>query len=166
MMRRLRQSDADLLREAYNWDVGRPSWYVEADHVFNSGSVDDLVAQLGDPQRAFIGLWDSNEQLTAIILVQHHGSGRYEGHLLAQRGADLQLIAVAIRSLLVDLLQYGLTEACCWVAERNISVKRLCDIVGFQPDGVVMWRGAYRNRAIKWLRYFITREQLTISKAA
>lgn len=164
MIRRLRQADVDLLREAWRWDATRPTWYRQADAVFNCGSADDLVAQLDDPNRVFIGVWA--ECLMAIIIIQHHGSGRYEGHLMARRGADLVLIGTTIHGLLCDLLDYELKEASCWVAERNTSVKQLCGIVGFQPDGVAMWRGSYRGRVIKWHRYSIQREQLLMDKAA
>ena len=162
MIRRLRQSDTDLLREAYRWDRGRPSWYIEMDRVFNGGSEDDFIAQLDDPQRAFIGVWDNDDHFTAVILIRHHGSGRYEGHLMARKGTDAQLVSVAIQSLLHDLLDYGLVEAHCWVAERNIGIRRLCANIQFQPDGVSMWRGSYRNRVIKWQRYSIQREQIQL----
>ena len=165
MIRRLTTADAPLLREACDWDTTRPTWYRQMDAVFNCGSLDDFITQLADPQRAFIGLWDGAVP-TAIIIIQHHGSGRYEGHLMARRGTDPQLVAVSIRSLLHDLLDYGLVEAYCWVAERNISIRRLCDTIGFQPDGVAMWRGSYRGRVIKWQRYSIQRESLLMQRAA
>lgn len=164
LIRRLTIDDADVLREAWNWDTGRPSWYRQMDQVFNRGTVEDFVIQLADPSRAFIGVW-SNE-LYAVVVIQYHGAGVFEGHLLARRGTDIEMIARVVYSLLHDLLDYGLSEAIVWVAERNTSVRKLCARIGFQPDSVWMWKGAYRNRVIKWERYSIRREQLLMNIAA
>ena len=160
MIRRLATNDADLLRQAYAWDEGRPAWYRQMDNVFNSGTVDDLIEQLNEPTTVFIGLFDPH--LSAVIIVEWKGDGLFEGHLMAKRGADIALIAATIQQVTRDLLDYGVREACCWVAERNIGVRKLCAIMAFQPDGVAMWRGSYRGRAIKWLRYVIRREQVEI----
>jgi hypothetical protein len=164
MMRRLGINDADVLREAWDWDEGRPAWYRQADRVFNRGTVGDFVAQLADTQRVFLGVW--SERLEAVILAHHHGSGIVEGHLLARRQADTALITVAGRHTIYELLDCGLTHAIVWVAERNIGVRRLCVNIGFEPDGVVMWRGSYHGRVIKWVRHSIRREQLLMDVAA
>jgi hypothetical protein len=166
VIRRLRSEDVELLREAYEWDRGRPTWYMEMDHVFNRGSEDDLVALLDDPACAFIGIWTDNTQLTAVILIHHHGSGIVEGHLLARRGADTELLTVAVRHILRELFDCGLTQAFAWVAERNIGVRKLCVNMAMLPDGVVMWRGSYRGRVIKWIRHSVQREQLLMQQAA
>jgi hypothetical protein len=164
MIRRLVVDDEELLREAWAWDADRPSWYRQMDAAFNRGSVDDLVEQLTDRRKVFMGVFDPS--LTAIVVIEQHGDGVYEGHLMARRGANPMLIATVIQSLLTDLCDYGLTQACCWIAERNTSVRKLCSTIGFQPNGVVMWRGSYRGRAIKWVCHSIRREQIITSKAA
>jgi len=164
LIRRLTVADADLLRLAYEWDRGRAQWYVEMDRVFNSGSVDDLLAKLSDVNHAFIGVFDP--ALTAIVIIQHHEQGQFEGHLMARRGANLQLIKSVISYLLYDLLNLGLSEAFVWVAEKHRSVRKLCANIQFQPDGLVMYKGAYRRRVIKWIRYSIQREQILMAQAA
>lgn len=164
MIRRLTVKDVGLLREAWNWDHGRPSWYVAMDSVFNGGTVDDFIESVEHPATVAIGVFDP--LLTAIVIIEHHGSGLFEGHLMAKRGASPAVLVTVIEQLLHDLLDYGLTEACCWIAEKNRSVRKLCANIGFQPDGVSMYKGAYRGRVIRWLRYSIQREQLTAAKAA
>lgn len=164
LIRRLTIDDADILREAWGWDAGRPAWYRDMDAVFNAGTVDNLMAQLADPARVFIGVWD--DTLHGVIIAEWKGSGYVEGHLLARRQADTQLLSVAIRHVLLDLTNHGLTHAFAWVAERNIGVRRLCVNIGLQPDGVIMWRGAYHGKPIKWLRHSVQREQLIMQQAA
>ena len=158
MIRRLTVADTDLLRAAYAWDTDRPMWYRQADAVFNSGTDDNLIQQLTEPANVFVGLFDPD--LSAVVIIEWRGDGLFEGHLMAKRGANVELIAATIQQLIHDLLDFGMTEACCWVAERNIGIRRMCVNIGFQPDGVAMWRGSYRSRAIKWVRYFIQREQV------
>jgi hypothetical protein len=162
MIRRLNIDDTELLREACRWDMGRPSWYMQMDAVFNSGTEDDLMAQLGDFSKAFIGVWDEGE-FTAVVIIEQQGE-QAEGHLMARTGTDPHLLEVVIGQLLDDLFNLGLREACCWIAERNTSVRKLCDNIGFRPDGYSMYKGAYRGRVIRWLRYCIQRAQ--VSKAA
>ena len=162
MIRRLTIEDANLLREAWQWDESRPSWFKQMDNVFNSGTVDDLVAQV--EKSAFIGIF--SPQLSAIIIVEQHAGGSYEAHLMAQRGVDPAVIIAVGQQLIYDMLDYGLSEAVVWIAEKNRSIRKLCANIGFQPDGVTMYKGAYRGRVIKWLRYSIQREQLITSKAA
>lgn len=164
MMRRLHPGDEDVLRLAWSWDEGRPVWYGQMDRVFNNGSSEDFLAQLGDPLKAFIGVW--GDEMEGVIIAEWKGGGFVEGHLLARRRADTQLLTVAIRATLIDLLNCGLTHAFSWVAERNTGVRNLCVSIGMQPDGVAMWRGSYRGRVIKWLSHSIQREQLLINMAA
>lgn len=163
-MRRLGQGDEELLREAWNWTDTTPTWFQDADKVFASGKVDDLLAQLRDRDKWFIGVFD--EGLSAVIAVERHGSGQFEGHLLARRRANPEMIALAIEQLLYDLLDCGLTEAFCWVAEKNLGVRKLCAKMEMKPDGFVMFKGAYRGRVIRWLRHSITRDQLLMAQAA
>lgn len=164
MLRRLTHEDKDLLRQAYYWDSLTPRWFREADAVFNTGSADDLIAQLEDRVKWFIGIFDPH--LQAVIIVENHGDGQFEGHLMARRDADVQLIALTIDHLLHDLLTFGLTEAFVWVAEKHRGMRKLCANIQFQPDGVSMYKGAYHGRVIKWLRYSITRERLLMAEAA
>lgn len=165
MIRRLTSDDADLLRLAYSWDEGRARWYREADNVFNSGPVENLIAQLDDSRKCFVGIWDGDE-LAAVIIIDCQHEGQFEGHLMAKSNANTTLIQFAIEHLLHELLQFGLEEVYVWIAKRNQGVRKLCSAAGFAPDGVVMYRGAYHNRVIKWLRYSVQREQILMAKAA
>jgi hypothetical protein len=163
-MRRLVTDDEDVLREAWAWDADRPIWYRQADGVFNCGGVDDLVSQLADSSRVFIGVW--SDVLEGVVIAEWKGGGYVEGHLLARPRADTELLGVAIQRVLLDLTNYGLTHAFAWVAERNIGIRRLCANIALQPDGVVMWRGSYHGKPIKWLRHSVQREQLLMQQVA
>jgi hypothetical protein len=169
MIRRLTSDDAALLRKAYSWDEGRPLWYRQMDAVFNSGSVGDLITQLNDARYAFIGVWDDDE-FVSVIIVDQHDAGQFEGHLMTRTGTDVALIQTVIQHLLVDLLNFGLAETFVWIAEKNRGVRKLCGTIGFQPDGLAMYRGTYRgksrDRVIKWIRYSIQREQILMAQAA
>lgn len=164
MLKRLTSEDSALLREAWAWDEGRPSWYTQMDKVFSLGTVEDFIAQLDDKRNAFIGVFD--EGLAAIILVVWAGEGRFTAHLLARPKADLNLVTKAAERVLYDMLDFGLMEASIWIAERNKSIRKLSASIGMLPDGIVMWKGSYRGRIIKWLRHSVKREQLLVSKAA
>lgn len=164
MIRRLTPDDADLLREACAWDEDRPLWYRQMDAVFNSGPVEQLIEKLGNATYWFVGVF--NPALEAIVIVENHGQGLFEGHLMARRGANGELIAATIQQLLYDLTDCGLGEAFVWVAARHLSVRQICSSIGLVPDGIVMYKGAYRGRVIRWLRHSIRREELLIAKAA
>jgi len=158
MIRRLQLPDDEpLLREASRWDARHPSWYRDMDKVFNSGTEDDFIALAQNSTNAMIGVFDNNS-LIGVILVQMPEPYIHEGHLLARRGADKLLLTTALVTTISDLFNLGMVEAFCWVAERNTPVRQICDRIGMIHDGVVMWRGSYRGRVIKWLRYSIRRE--------
>ena len=164
MIRRLLQGDEDLLREAYRWSRDAPTWFQDADKVFNRGTEDNFVSQLADLRRWFVGIF--NPSLEAIIVVEWKGNGQFEGHLLAHRRAVTEMIGAAISQLLFDLLDCGMQEAFVWVAARNKPIQKLCANIGFLPDGIVMWKGSYRGRVIRWLRHSVQRDQLLMENAA
>ena len=163
MIRRLEQGDEELLHEAWHWSDGAPTWFQDADKVFNQGEL-DAVAQLANRRKWFIGVFD--ERLQAVIIIEWRGHGQFEGHLMTRRRADIQEICHAAVQVTYDLLDCGLVEGYVWVAEKNLGVRKLCSTIGFLPDGVIMYRGAYRGRLIKWLRYSIQRESLLMENAA
>jgi SAM-dependent methyltransferase len=162
-MRRLTLDDTRLIRTAYRWDASRPRWYREMDGVFGL-TEDELVKQVTEARNMFMGIFDG--ELIAIILVVWCGAGRFTAHLLARRHADLGLITIAARQVLHDMLDYELKEASVWVAEKNTGVHNLCANIGLLPDGVVMYKGSYRGRLIKWLRHSVQRDQLLAERAA
>lgn len=152
------------MREAWSWDAEKPLWFRQADTIFNKGTVADWVAQLADNRRWLIGVFSPG--LEAVVVVERHGNGQFEGHLTARRHADVQMITTTITYLLHDLLDMGMIEAFCWIAEKNRSVRNLCSTIGFRPDGIVMYRGAYRGRVIKWIRYSVQVEEIPAQNAA
>ena len=149
--------DPELLRLAWNWDEGRPDWFRQMDAVFSQGSVESLISQLSDPQKAFIGVF--NPDLSAVVIIEMKGNV-FEGHLMAAPHADAEDIVEAITQLSYQMLDFGMREIVVWVAEKNRPVRRICERANLYPDGVVMFKGAYRRRVIRWLRHSITREQL------
>lgn len=161
MIRRLSiPADEPLIRSAYRWDGDRPRWYREADAVFNSGTEDDFVARAATA--AYLGVFDNGE-LIGLVIVEMPTPRYHEGHLCARRGASSLKLTVACVTIVSDLLNLGMTQLSCWVAERNTSVRKICATIGLQPDGVVMWRGSHYGRAIKWVRYSIRRDQQEIT---
>ncbi len=163
MIRRLVRGDEDLLREAWGWTNGSPAWFRDADQVFNRVAL-NAEDQLADTSKWLIAVFD--HELEAVVIVDRKGSGQFEGHLMARRNANAELIASAISCVLLDLLNCGLTEAYCWVAEKNRGVRNICNQIGLRPDGIVMWKGSYRGRVIKWLRHSIRCEDLLMENAA
>ena len=163
MIRRLVSGDEDLLREAWEWTNNSPSWFRDADRVFNQTTL-NAEEQLGDRAKWFIGVFD--QELEAVVIVERKGNGQFEGHLMARRNANAELIASAINHVLADLLNYGLMEAYCWIAEKNHGVRNICNAIGLRPDGIVMWKGSYKGRVIKWLRYSVQRGDLVMENAA
>ena len=164
MMRRLTRDDEALLREAFRWDAERPQWYREMDKAFMWGDEDRFVGLVADQRYVLIGVFDP--QLVAIIIVVLEGYGLFAVHLCASRNADPDMLVVAGRSVIEDLLAYDLVEFYGWVAEKHIGLKRICSNIGLSPDGICMYKGKYRGRLIKWLRYSIRREDLLAEKAA
>lgn len=160
MIRRLHlPEDESLLRTAYKWDAAYPRWWREMDSVFNSGTEDDFLERASDPLTAHIGVFDSDD-LIALVIIATPAPTIHEGHLLAKRGANRQLITATLVTLISDLFNLGMTQAFVWVAERHTGLRELCATMGLQPDGLVMWRGSYHGRPIRWVRYSILREEV------
>lgn len=158
MIRRLLLPDDEhLLREAYQWDEQRGEWYRAVDRVFNSGTEDKFVEKAHDLRNAFVGVFEQDKMI-ALILVETPAPLFHEAHLAARRGADSTKVVAAAVQLASDLLNMGAIQISVWVAEKNRPVKQICDRIGFTHDGVVMWKGAYKGRVIKWLKYSIHRE--------
>lgn len=163
VVRRLTADDGDLLHYALTWDDDTPRWYREMDAVFNQ-TPEQLLEKLADRHYWFVGVFDP--LLQAVIIVENHGDGSFEGHLMSSRSANVELIQMTITQLLLDLLQFDLREAFVWVAKKHRSIRKLCVSIGIEPDGAVMYKGVYHGRVIHWLRHSITREQLLMTQAA
>lgn len=149
--------DEALLRTAYQWDKDFPTWWREMDRVFNSGTEDDFIERAKNPHSAYVGVFDGDD-LIALVIVETPAPSIHEGHLLAKRGANQELITTACVTMISDLFNLGMTRLFVWVAERHSALRKLCANIALQPDGLIMWRGSYHGKPIKWVRYSITRE--------
>ena len=164
MLKRLTKDDSELIREAWEWTFTSPAWFQDMDKVFSQGTAENLIEQLDDWRKVFIGVLDP--ELAAIIIIEWKAEGLFEGHLMTRRRVNVQIIEAAINQVLHDSVEFGMREAFVWIAEKNLGVRKLCATLGMRPNGVAMYKGSYRGRVIKWQRYSITREQLLIDKAA
>lgn len=157
MIRRLDpDKDESLLREAFSWDQGKPSWYRQMDRVFGPDNVEDFLKLINDPLNAFIGIF--NPQLVGLIVVALASKDRYAAHLWAKRGTGLPVLVEAGCQVLNDMFGLGMVEGFVYVAEKNRTVRRLCEAIGFSEDGIVMYRGTYRGKIIKWIRLSCSRQ--------
>lgn len=149
--------DEALFRAAYNWDKDFPKWWRQMDRVFNSGTEDDFIERAKNPHSAYVGIFDGDD-LIALVIVETPAPTIHEGHLLAKRGANQELITAACVTMISDLFNLGMTHLFVWVAERHIALRKLCANIALQPDGLIMWRGSYHGKPIRWLRFSISRE--------
>jgi len=161
LIRRLTHNDDALLREAFHWDVDRPTWYTQMDRVFSWGGEEGFVRLLDDRRNVLIGVF--NPELIAVIIVVLEDYGLFTAHLCAKRNADVDLIVQAAQTVLYDLLEFDLRELYVWVAEKHRSLKRLCSMIGMERDGIRMFKGSYRGRLICWHRYSIHVERLEVA---
>lgn len=160
MIHRLQLPDDEtLLRTAYRWDADYPRWWREMDRVFNSGTEDDFIERARNSRSAYIGVFDGDDMI-ALVIVETPAPTIHEGHLLAKRGANQELLTAACLALVSDLFSLGMTQTFVWVAERHSALKKMCVNIGLQPDGLVMWRGSHHGKPIKWVRYSIRHDEV------
>lgn len=163
--------DEHLLREAYLWDKGAPTWYRDMDSVFGPENVEDFLKTTHDPDSVFIGVFRQiglrmiRHELVGVIILAYAGERRYAAHLCAKRGANLETLAQAAIQVKEDMFDLGMIEVFVFVAERNKGVLNLCRLIGLVEDGVVMFKGTYRKKLIRWIRLSSRRLQ-KVAKAA
>ena len=165
MIRRLDPvSDEHLLREAFAWDKNRAQWYSEMDAVFGPPDADDFIKTAHEPLNMFIGIFDP--EFVGVVIVARASEWVFNTHLLAKRGVALETLVSGASQLRTDLFEMGAVEVFCYVAEKNRAVRKLCGELGMQHEGITMYRGSYRGRVIKWLKYSVRREILAMELAA
>lgn len=163
MLRRLDPvSDRELLREAFAWTADTPSWHRDMDSVFGPETADEFLEMAAET--ILVGIFDSS--IIGLIIIAPAGKDVFNSHLCAKRDAPLNMLAASAAQVMNDFLGLGMKEGFCWVAEKNRSVRSLCDTIGFQHEGVVMYKGVYKNRLIKWLRYSVRPEVKQVEIAA
>jgi hypothetical protein len=153
----------DLLREAHSWDKDAPDWYRSCDKVFGP-TMDEFLAQTKAEDQIDIGIFAP--EFCGLISLTRRAAGIYEAHLRARRRTPLEPLALAGRQVIDDLLGMGMETGYVFVAEKNRPVRKLCCMMGMQPDGIAIYRGSYKGRVVQWLRYSVEREAIAVSRAA
>jgi hypothetical protein len=153
MLKRLTSEDSELLREAFFWTQDAPKWHRDMDSTFGPDNVEDFLVMLAEPENILIGIF--NPDFVGLLIIACAGNDIFNAHLCAKRGTDLNVLAEGAYQAVQDFLRMGMKEGFCWVAEKNLAVRKLCDNIDFRHEGVVMYRGTYKGKLIKWLRYSI-----------
>jgi hypothetical protein len=149
LLKRLTSEDSELLREAFNWDRDAPPWFQAANTAFGANDLDVFLAR----DAVFIGVFDT--ELIAVIVLTMIAPHIFRADLLAQRRADTVTIAAGASIVISDFLSMGMKFGYCWVAEKNLGVRKVCGSIGLTHNGLTLYRGSYRGRDIKWLCYSI-----------
>lgn len=167
MLKRLTSEDSELLREAYQWDKGKPQWFLDMDGVFGPQTEDEFVGLADDPQNCLlaifrpIGLRIVQHEMVGLVIITY--GEEFTAHLWAKRGTPLDVLWADIEQIKQDMFAIGMRACAVWVAERNIGVQRLCGMIGFQPTGVSMYKGTYRGRVIRWRKYILLKEAMEMA---
>lgn len=125
-IRRLLDTDDQLFAEIERWRANSPSWRQEP--------IDPGAARID------IGVFDDGELIADVVLVLQ-AKDIYEVHLEAKRGASLDTIIEAGRTIRDQMFGYGMQLAFVWVPRQHREVKEIIKAIGFQPDYVSMLQG-------------------------
>jgi len=158
------ETDELLLREAFYWDQGKPSWYLQMDQVFGPDDVDGFLAMLAEANDIIVGIFDA--ELIGLLVVAAAGKDTFNSHLWAKRGSDVKALTQGINQVVRDFLGMGMKEGFAFIAEKNLAVRQLCDNIGFRFEGVCMYRGTYKGKVIRWMKYSIRPEAQQMEMAA
>lgn len=150
-------ANESLLREAFSWDREAPSWFRQMDSIFGPDDVDDFLKGAQDLANVYLGVFQpsghiAHYPLVGVIILTLVSNNRYTAHLCACRGARVEVLAQAAIQVKEDMFNLGMNEVFVFVAEKNRGVRKLCEIIGLQEDGITMYKGSYRGRVIKWIR--------------
>lgn len=148
MLRRLEPTDP-LLHEAFHWDDDAPPWFRTANTVFGANDEEAFLSR----DAIFIGVFD--DELIAVIVLTMVAPHVFSADLLARRRADIAAIAAGAARVISDFLSMGMKLGFCWVAEKNLGVRKLCDTLNMRHEGLRMYKGVYRGRMICWTLYSI-----------
>lgn len=154
--------DEGLLREAFSWNEGVPTWVSDMDAVFGPQDADDFIKALSNT--ILIGVFTPD--FCGLLILEPSGQDVFAAHLCAKRRTPLNILTEAASRAIDDFLALGMVEGFCWVAEKNYSVRRLCGTIGMTHEGIVMYRGTYKNKLIRWLRYSVKAQAVSKAIAA
>ena len=155
-------TDESLLRTAFEWDAKYPSWFKQSSTVFGANDVNVFLDRLRDC--ILIGIFDS--ELVGLLILKQVIPHHFEADLCAKRGTDLNVLTKGVYQVIRDFLKMGMQEGFCLVAEKNLAIRKLCGNMGMTHDGCCVFKGTYRNRVIKWMRYSIKPEAVQMEQAA
>lgn len=158
VIRRLHpRTDHQLFEQMYGWLLSAPHWRRDTEAVFGTLDREEYLLAAYSPNRIDIGVFDHGE-LCADIILTLQGSGIYEAHLEARRGAPLDLLAVCISQVRDQMFaEYGAQMFFTWQPVRNRTVIAMQKSVGFHADHVNMLRGVSHGKAIEWTRLSLRR---------
>lgn len=156
--------DEVLLRQAFAWTAATPQWHRDMDSIFGPQTVDDFLLMSKEPQYIHIGIFDGG--LIGLLILEWITRDVFNAHLCAKRGASLETLTIAAARVLNDFLNLGMVEGTAWVAEKNAAVRKLCGTIGMRDTGIVMFKGSYKGRLTKWIKYSIEAETAVNQAAA
>lgn len=154
--------DESLLREAFHWDAKYPVWFKESSTVFGANDLNAFLERVKDS--ILIGIFDS--ELVGLLILRQVIPHHFEADLCAKRGTNVNVLAEGAYRVIQDFLRMGMQEGFCFVAEKNLAVRKLCGTIGMSYDGCCVYKGAYKGRVIKWMRYSIKPEARQMEQAA
>lgn len=149
-------TDLPLYRQAHTWLVNSPPWRLATEAVFGRVDWEGYIGGVGAPGRCDIGVF-GDEGLIATVTLTLTARATYEVHFDAAPSASKAVVIGAgctIRDRLFG--QYAAQLAYTWTPRWNRGVLGINRAIGFTPDFVTLFRGAYRGRPIEWVRYSIT----------
>lgn len=141
-------ADDALLDSAWHWGDTNPRWWRDCDSVFGGGAREE------SDRRLHVGIFDERD-LRAVVHLDLVAKNTYEGHLAVKRGTPLKLLELPISAIIAQLFNYGMVSAFIWLPTINSGIFRLCLAVGFEHDGVVMFKGETHGQVIEWKRLSI-----------
>lgn len=154
--------DEGFLRIAFSWNIGVPTWVSDMDSVFGPQDADDFIKAC--ETNILVGIF--NPDFCGLLILEPSGKDVFAAHLCAKRGTPLSVLTAAASRVIDDFLALGMVEGFCWVAEKNLAVRRLCDTIGMTHEGILMYRGTYKGFLIKWMRYSVKAQAVSQAVAA
>jgi RimJ/RimL family protein N-acetyltransferase len=153
-IRALHPSEEGLFQQAFAWTADSPVWFRQMDKVFPE-TFGDYHLRAFDTGEINYGIF--SDGLVGLFTVCHCGSGVFNVHVSAKRGASVDVMLEAACMLRDHLFKTGAQVLHGWVARFNRGVIRLGEHAGFHRDGVRMFKGECRGRVIEWVHLVSTR---------
>lgn len=136
--------DELLLDEAHGWDRDAPRWRKDCEVVFGGEK------WTTNDRRIHVGIF--SDELCAVVHMDLVAKRTYEAHIAVKRSTDVDQLVDPISSIIEQMYGYGMLTGFVWLPAFNTAILRLCRAVGFEHDGVVMFKGTTHNRPIEWWR--------------